>query len=200
MIYFTLIAVVVQLPMISVLRMWILLNLYCFQSLYFQATNNMTFQVFNVPVFWPILVMYFITLFCITMKRQIKVCYISCLHKYIISVIFILLEIYIPKNWFHSQSSTCFSPPVMQCNKWPVSCFFLISWLMYQLPLCNFSQYFSTVNVMQSTTDFTKSAKTRHFFATYKTLIFMQSMYLRSYYWEGKWCIFTRIKNIYNAL
>ncbi|XP_063878661.1 protein RER1-like isoform X2 [Scylla paramamosain] len=30
------------------------------------------FQVFNVPVFWPILVMYFITLFCITMKRQIK--------------------------------------------------------------------------------------------------------------------------------
>ncbi|KAB7508019.1 Protein RER1 [Armadillidium nasatum] len=30
------------------------------------------FQFFNVPVFWPILVMYFITLFCITMKRQIK--------------------------------------------------------------------------------------------------------------------------------
>lgn len=32
------------------------------------------FEVFNVPVFWPILVMYFITLFCLTMKRQIKVC------------------------------------------------------------------------------------------------------------------------------
>lgn len=31
------------------------------------------FEVFNVPVFWPILVMYFITLFCITMKRQIRV-------------------------------------------------------------------------------------------------------------------------------
>ncbi|XP_037951516.1 protein RER1 [Teleopsis dalmanni] len=30
------------------------------------------FDFFNVPVFWPILVMYFITLFCITMKRQIK--------------------------------------------------------------------------------------------------------------------------------
>ncbi|KAG5683031.1 hypothetical protein PVAND_012340 [Polypedilum vanderplanki] len=30
------------------------------------------FDVFNVPVFWPILVMYFITLFCITMKRQIR--------------------------------------------------------------------------------------------------------------------------------
>jgi len=29
------------------------------------------FEVFNIPVFWPILVMYFITLFCITMKRQI---------------------------------------------------------------------------------------------------------------------------------
>lgn len=31
------------------------------------------FEVFDIPVFWPILVMYFITLFCITMKRQIKV-------------------------------------------------------------------------------------------------------------------------------
>ena len=31
------------------------------------------FECFNIPVFWPILVMYFITLFCITMKRQIKV-------------------------------------------------------------------------------------------------------------------------------
>lgn len=31
------------------------------------------FEAFNVPVFWPILVMYFITLFCITMKRQIRV-------------------------------------------------------------------------------------------------------------------------------
>lgn len=36
------------------------------------ATCLTFFQVFNVPVFWPILVMYFITLFCITMKRQIK--------------------------------------------------------------------------------------------------------------------------------
>lgn len=31
------------------------------------------FEFFNIPVFWPILVMYFITLFCITMKKQIKV-------------------------------------------------------------------------------------------------------------------------------
>ncbi|XP_065842153.1 protein RER1-like [Oscarella lobularis] len=30
------------------------------------------FEAFNVPVFWPILVVYFIILFTITMKRQIK--------------------------------------------------------------------------------------------------------------------------------
>ncbi|XP_063710613.1 protein RER1-like [Symsagittifera roscoffensis] len=36
------------------------------------ATFITFFQVFNVPVFWPILVMYFIILFCLTMKRQIK--------------------------------------------------------------------------------------------------------------------------------
>lgn len=30
------------------------------------------FDVFNIPVFWPILVMYFIILFVLTMKRQIK--------------------------------------------------------------------------------------------------------------------------------
>lgn len=31
------------------------------------------FEVFNIPVFWPILVMYFLILFCVTMKRQIRV-------------------------------------------------------------------------------------------------------------------------------
>mmetsp|Transcript_10143 Transcript_10143/g.10981 ORF Transcript_10143/g.10981 Transcript_10143/m.10981 type:complete len:181 (+) Transcript_10143:119-661(+) len=30
------------------------------------------FEVFDVPVFWPILLLYFIVLFFITMKRQIK--------------------------------------------------------------------------------------------------------------------------------
>lgn len=30
------------------------------------------FSVFNIPVFWPILLVYFITLFGMTMKRQIK--------------------------------------------------------------------------------------------------------------------------------
>lgn len=42
------------------------------------------FEIFNIPVFWPILVMYFITLFCITMKRQIKVSHympFGCIQK-----------------------------------------------------------------------------------------------------------------------
>lgn len=30
------------------------------------------FSIFDVPVFWPILLLYFIVLFVITMKRQIK--------------------------------------------------------------------------------------------------------------------------------
>lgn len=30
------------------------------------------FSVFDIPVFWPILVLYFITLFVITMRRQIE--------------------------------------------------------------------------------------------------------------------------------
>jgi len=30
------------------------------------------FQIFNIPVFWPILLIYFIVLFVITMKRQIQ--------------------------------------------------------------------------------------------------------------------------------
>jgi len=30
------------------------------------------FEFFNIPVFWPILVMYFIVLFVLTMKRQIR--------------------------------------------------------------------------------------------------------------------------------
>ena len=31
------------------------------------------FAVFDIPVFWPILLLYFLTLFAITMKRQIRV-------------------------------------------------------------------------------------------------------------------------------
>lgn len=30
------------------------------------------FSIFDVPVFWPILVFYFITLFVLTMRRQIQ--------------------------------------------------------------------------------------------------------------------------------
>lgn len=36
------------------------------------ATICTFFEAFNIPVFWPILVMYFIILFVITMKRQIR--------------------------------------------------------------------------------------------------------------------------------
>ena len=39
----------------------------------FVAITCTFFEFFNIPVFWPILVMYFIVLFVITMKRQIKV-------------------------------------------------------------------------------------------------------------------------------
>jgi len=38
----------------------------------FTATCCTFFEALNVPVFWPILVMYFFILFTITMKRQIK--------------------------------------------------------------------------------------------------------------------------------
>ncbi|KAL1775637.1 RER1 [Sigmodon hispidus] len=38
------------------------------------------FEAFNFPEFWPILVMYFIMVFCITMKRQIKHQYIPFTH------------------------------------------------------------------------------------------------------------------------
>ena len=41
------------------------------------------FQALNVPVFWPILVMYFIILFTITMKRQIKVSTSQVLRQYL---------------------------------------------------------------------------------------------------------------------
>ena len=30
------------------------------------------FEIFDVPVFWPILLLYFLVLFFITMKRQIR--------------------------------------------------------------------------------------------------------------------------------
>ena len=39
----------------------------------FLTAGTMTFfSMFDIPVFWPILLLYFITLFVLTMKRQIK--------------------------------------------------------------------------------------------------------------------------------
>lgn len=39
------------------------------------------FSIFNIPVFWPILVLYFIVLFTITMKRQIMVSFNMALYS-----------------------------------------------------------------------------------------------------------------------
>ena len=63
---------------------YILLILPVVTSCYYLYRHSMTrasiiailltfFSIFNIPVFWPILVIYFIVLFTITMKRQIMV-------------------------------------------------------------------------------------------------------------------------------
>src|SRR6218665_979651 len=39
------------------------------------ATFCTFFKIFDIPVFWPVLVVYFIMLFGVTMKKQIKVSY-----------------------------------------------------------------------------------------------------------------------------
>lgn len=45
---------------------------YSLTKAFFVAFVMTFFAVFNIPVFWPILLMYFIALFVLTMKRQIK--------------------------------------------------------------------------------------------------------------------------------
>ena len=52
------------------------------------------FDFFNIPVFWPILVLYFIILFTITMKKQIRVCI-----RYVCLCCFVMVEC------FHKQAS-----------------------------------------------------------------------------------------------
>ncbi|XP_037089859.1 protein RER1-like [Pollicipes pollicipes] len=54
------------------------------------------FKFFNIPVFWPILVMYFITLFCITMKRQIR---------------HMLRYNYLPFSWGKPKYASSVAPP-----------------------------------------------------------------------------------------
>lgn len=51
---------------------------FCFCCFRYSITKAFTvaflmtfFSVFDVPVFWPILLCYWIVLFCLTMKRQI---------------------------------------------------------------------------------------------------------------------------------
>lgn len=74
------------------------------------------FEVFNIPVFWPILVMYFITLFCITMKRQIKVCVwqkslmTSTNLFFVFFFLSYLCEPYFCSIW--SNTNTCLSPAI----------------------------------------------------------------------------------------
>lgn len=53
--------------------MWSYVNRYSATRAVFIALFCTCFDAFNIPVFWPILVMYFFVLFFMTMKRQIKV-------------------------------------------------------------------------------------------------------------------------------
>ena len=52
--------------------MWCNFRLSVVKAILF-STGCTFFSALDIPVFWPILVMYFILLFSITMKRQIKV-------------------------------------------------------------------------------------------------------------------------------
>ncbi|KAG8462582.1 hypothetical protein KFE25_010407 [Diacronema lutheri] len=45
---------------------------YSYVKAFCTASVMTCFDMFNIPVFWPILLLYFITLFVLTMKRQIK--------------------------------------------------------------------------------------------------------------------------------
>ena len=41
------------------------------------------FEAFDIPVYWPILLMYFIILFCLTMRRQIQCVYSFFIRNYL---------------------------------------------------------------------------------------------------------------------
>ena len=60
-------------PLVSATCMSLFLFRYSGTKAVVIATICTFFEAFNIPVFWPILVMYFIILFVITMKRQIRV-------------------------------------------------------------------------------------------------------------------------------
>ena len=55
------------------------------------------FSILNIPVFWPILLIYFIVLFTVTMKKQIMVNRDFVVRKSYISPIFSLLPP--PSTW-----------------------------------------------------------------------------------------------------
>jgi len=53
---------------------WMLMCRYSTLKALFIGMLCTMFDFFNIPVFWPILVLYFFILFTITMKKQIRVC------------------------------------------------------------------------------------------------------------------------------
>lgn len=64
------------------------------------------FSAFDVPVFWPILVVYFIILFTITMKRQIR---------------HMIKHRYVPfTTGMHGGVCSACRPP--NSSRWPDSC------------------------------------------------------------------------------
>ena len=75
------------------------------------------FELFNIPVFWPILVMYFITLFCITMKRQIKVtCRLSLFSFYQFFLAHDQIQIYSVHIWEAKVSGNIFNGGWNSCS------------------------------------------------------------------------------------
>ena len=65
------------------------------------------FDFFNIPVFWPILVLYFIILFTITMKKQIRVCI-----RYVCLCCFVMVECFHKQASIFSNSGVTVSPYV----------------------------------------------------------------------------------------
>jgi hypothetical protein len=61
------------------------------------------FSFFDVPVFWPILLMYWCILFVVTMKRQIK---------------HMIKYRYIPFSWGKKVSGVIVAPPLIASPSW----------------------------------------------------------------------------------
>jgi len=86
------------------------------------------FDFFNIPVFWPILVLYFVILFTITMKKQIRVCTAAFVlylitsrsltvneHSSRISRLFVEMTITFPRFKFLCSIRHCLSWYITNC-------------------------------------------------------------------------------------